>query len=160
MTLYEIDTALTALIDPETGELLDYDAFDALQMERDRKIEGMGLWVKEMTAEAAAIKAEETALKDRREKLERKRDRLKVYLDTALGGHGFSTARVAISYRAKPQHVELEPEFVEWAKEHNDELLRYKEPEADKAAVMAALKAGEKIPYARIADGGLSLSIR
>ena len=158
MTIYEIDTALLELVDPETGELLDYEAFDALQMERDRKIEGMGLWVKNMTAEAAAIKAEEDALKDRREKLERKRDRVKDYIDRILDGAKFSTARVAMSYR-KSQRVEVEPEFVEWAKTHNDELLTYKEPTANKVAIKAAIKAGELIPYVLLEDGR-SLSIK
>ena len=38
MTLYEIDSAIQALVDPESGELMDYDAFAALQMEREVKL--------------------------------------------------------------------------------------------------------------------------
>ena len=41
LSLYHIDQALEALIDPETGELLDYDAVEQLQMDRERKIENM-----------------------------------------------------------------------------------------------------------------------
>jgi ssDNA-binding Zn-finger/Zn-ribbon topoisomerase 1 len=74
MNLYEIAAAITALVDPETGELLDFDAFDALNLERERKIENIGCWIKDLSAEAAAIKAEEDALKKRREALESKRD--------------------------------------------------------------------------------------
>lgn len=160
MTLYEIDAELLELVDQETGELMDYEAFEQLQMARERKIEGMGLWVKDMAAEAKAIKAEEDALKDRREKLEHKRDNLKDYLVRYLDGEKFSTPRVAMSFRKSPAHVELEPDFLDWAKEHNDELLRYKEPEPDKKAIMAALKAGDEIPYARLEDGGMSLTIK
>ena len=54
MKLYEINAALEALVDPETGELMDYDAFEALNLARDEKIEGMALWYKDMVAEAYA----------------------------------------------------------------------------------------------------------
>ena len=68
MTLYEINAEIASLVDEETGELLDYDRFADLQMERDAKIENMALWVKDLDAEAAAIKAEETALAERRKR--------------------------------------------------------------------------------------------
>ena len=35
MTLYEIAQAIQGLLDPETGELMDYEAFAALQRDRD-----------------------------------------------------------------------------------------------------------------------------
>ena len=69
MKLYEINAALEALVDPETGELMDYDAFEALQMARDDKIEGMALWYKDMVAEAKAIKEEADTLTARRKAL-------------------------------------------------------------------------------------------
>ena len=59
LSLYHIDQALEALIDPDTGELLDYDAFEQLQMDRDRKIENMVCWSKSLDAEAKAIRDEE-----------------------------------------------------------------------------------------------------
>ena len=54
MKLYEIDQAILALVDPETGEILDYEAFSELKMKREEKIEGMALWHKNLTAEATA----------------------------------------------------------------------------------------------------------
>lgn len=56
MTLYEIDQAIQGLVDPETGELMDYEAFAALQMDRDAKIENMALWYKDLMADAMAAK--------------------------------------------------------------------------------------------------------
>ena len=56
MKLYEIDDAMAALIDPDTGELKDYEAFAALNMERERKIEGMVAWYKDMCGDAEKIK--------------------------------------------------------------------------------------------------------
>lgn len=41
MTLYEIDAEIEACIDGETGEVLDYEKLDGLQIERDRKIENI-----------------------------------------------------------------------------------------------------------------------
>lgn len=60
-TLYEIDADIVNCIDTETGEILDFDSLDALNMERDAKIEGVALYVKQLQAEAEAIKAEEKA---------------------------------------------------------------------------------------------------
>ena len=37
-------------------------------------------------------------------------------------------------------------DIMDWAKEHDDSLLRYKEPEINKKAVADALKAGAEIP--------------
>ena len=80
MTLYEIDQAIQGLVDPETGELMDYEAFAALQMDRDAKIENMALWYKDLMADAKAIKEEADTLNERRKALENKAERLKSYL--------------------------------------------------------------------------------
>ena len=66
LSLYHIDQALEALIDPETGELLDYDAFEQMQMDREHKIENMVCWSKSLDAEAKAIRDEEKELAERR----------------------------------------------------------------------------------------------
>lgn len=43
------------LFDPETGELMDYEAFAPLHLEREEKVEGLALWVKDLTARAKAV---------------------------------------------------------------------------------------------------------
>ena len=97
LSLYHIDQALEALIDPETGELLDYDAFEQLQMDREHKIENMVCWSKSLDAEAKAIRDEEKELAERRRTMERKRDRLRGYVDRALDGHPFQTAKCSVT---------------------------------------------------------------
>ena len=109
MTIYEIDNRIAGLVDPETGELLDYEAFAELQMEREAKIENMALWYKDLTAEAKAIREEEKALAERRKSAENKAERLKAYLDEALAGESYKTSRVAVSYR-KSTAVEVSNE--------------------------------------------------
>ena len=78
MNLYEIDAAITALVDPETGEVSDFDAFDRLSMARDQKIENIALYYKNLVADAAAYKAEKLAFADRQKAAENKAQRLKV----------------------------------------------------------------------------------
>lgn len=153
--LYEIDAELEALCSQvdENGELLiDQDALDALLMERTDKIEGVCLLYKNVCAEATAIKAEEDNLKKRREALEKKKDGLARYLEQALAGERFETAKVAVGYRRSEQTEITDPErFFKWAKRHK-EFLRMKDPDADKTAIKAAIKAGEKIPGAEIVE--------
>ena len=55
MTLYEIDSRLEALVDPETGEIADFETFEALDMERNRKLENMACWIKNMKADIDGI---------------------------------------------------------------------------------------------------------
>ena len=109
MNLYNIDAAIMALVDPETGEILDYEAFAELQMEREQKLENMALWHKNLTAEAAAIKAEEDNLAARRKDLEAKAEKLKQNLIEALGGDPFKTPRVVCKF-TKSQKVQIQDE--------------------------------------------------
>lgn len=106
MSLYHIDQELENLIDHETGEVLDFDAFEALQMARDAKIEGVLCWTKNLAAEAKAIREEEKELAERRKAMERKREKLLAYAERALGGAAFQTARCAVTYR-KSTAVEI-----------------------------------------------------
>ena len=158
MTLYEINQQITGLIDEETGEIKDFEAFEQLQLERDAKIEGMALWYKELDAEAKAIREEEKNLAERRKTAEEKRDRLYKYISEYAAGSKFSTSRVEIKW-TKTSPVVVDSEFVEWAKNERKDLLRYKEPEADKVVIKRALSSGDNIKYARI-ENGTSMSIK
>ena len=61
-SLYEINQAIIDCMventDMETGEILDVQQLDALQMQLEDKLEGIGCWIKNLEAEAAAYKAE------------------------------------------------------------------------------------------------------
>lgn len=103
MTLYEIDRKIADAIDygcdPETGEVIDSAALSALKMERDAKIEGIALYIKNLRAEAEALKSEKQAFEKRQRAAERKADGLKAYLDGVLDGKKFKTTRVSVSFR-------------------------------------------------------------
>ena len=152
MKIYEIDQAIEDLIansvDPDTGELMiDFRELDDLQMERERKIENLGLYIKNVTAEAKAIGEEERSLASRRRALEAAGDRARAYLEFVLHGEKFTTPRLAVSYRTS-QSVELDNDFLEWAMQ-NDQYLRYKLPEPDKIQIKEDLKNGMEIPHAK-----------
>ena len=50
--LYEINADILSCVDLETGEILDTEKLDALQIEREAKLEGVALWVKDLKGDA------------------------------------------------------------------------------------------------------------
>lgn len=150
MKLYEIDAQIESLIDEETGEILDIEAFQALQMEREKKIENIALWIKNLQAEADAIQKERKVMEERERVTRNKIKALKERLNYILNGEKFKTPKVAISYRTS-KSVEVDDGFVEWAQVHADECLKYKAPEVDKSAVKRLLLDGKEMP-ARIVE--------
>lgn len=151
LRLYEIDAAIEDLLeqeDPETGELLcDYEQLEALMMARETKLENVALYIKNKTAEAEAIKQEKLALEKRQQQANRKIERAKAFLEQYLAGQKLVTPRVAVSWR-KSEVVELGMGF--FSTDVNERFLRYRDPEPDKAAIKAALKAGEDVPGAEL----------
>lgn len=156
-TLYNIDARIRDFefeIDPDTGEVLNADAFDALQMERDAKLENIACYCKNLNADAKAIKDEEAALKKRREALERKAEWLKGYLARSLDGQKFSSARAAVMFR-KVERVTVDNAALAIASLRSGgftDALRFREPEVDKAKVKAMLKAGMDIPGVKLEE--------
>ena len=142
MKLYEIDNAIMECIDMETGEVIDIDKLNELQMEREAKIENVVLWIKDLKAEAEAIKSEKLALADRQKAAENKVESLKKWLAYALNREKFDTARCSVSFR-NTESVEVTDEGLEnLMRGGNDELLTYKKPEPNKTAIKQAIKDG------------------
>ena len=152
MTIYEIDSAILALVN-EDGEITDIEALDALQMERDKKVESVACWIKDLKAEAEAIRAEELALADRRHKLEANIERLKGYLAYALQGQKFESPKCSVSWR-KVKAAEIdETECMDFVmRNYRDDLLTFTEPKLSRKAITDALKAGEHISGAELVE--------
>lgn len=110
MTIYNIEQEIMDCIDQETGEIIDIDRLNALEMERDRKISNVACWIKDLKAEAEAIKAEKQALDKRQKAAENKAERLKEWLQSILQGEKFKDSRCAISYR-KSERVDFADSF-------------------------------------------------
>lgn len=154
MTLYEIAAEMATLIDPETGEIKDYEAFEALNMARDEKIDNMAKWIIELEAEAKAVKERADELTKRAQSAKKKADRLREFLQEYLGGEKRKTADYTIGYR-KTEAVEITDEFATatWLNAHgHGEALTYPEPKISKTAVKELLKAGENVRGAELVE--------
>lgn len=155
--LYEIDQAILDCCDLETGEILDGEKLTALQMEREAKLEGVALWVKDLKAEAAAVKEEADKLTARKKALDNKIDSIKAWLAAALNGEKLTTPRCKV-YQTHSQRVAIvgdEKDLIAWlernAKDPRD-YIRYREPELRKDEIRKALKDGKEIEYAKLEE--------
>ena len=152
MTLYEIEDAILQCVDQETGEIIDQAKLDALQMEREKKIENVALWIKDLRAEADAIANEVKNLTARKKAAENKAEQLKAWLAEALAGEIFKTSKVRVSYTHSTRlNVTDEQSVVDFIQSHYqdpEEFLKYTQPEIRKDAVKAEIKMGVQIPGA------------
>lgn len=150
MNLYEIDKQLVAAlenVDEETGELLDYESFSELQMERDKKIENTLCYIKNLEAEASMIAAEEKNLSDRRLAKETKAKRLRQYIADYLNGEAFETARCKVIYRnSAALNVMDVGAAAAYLRSTYPDMVIYHEPTISKRDVTALIKNGEIIP--------------
>lgn len=144
MNLYEIDNAITACVDEETGEIIDLEKLNELLMERDTKIEKVALWIKNLDALASSIKSERDALDKRMKLTENKAKSLREWLKHALECQPFETARVRVSFR-KSESTEIDESVLDrkWCKEK----ITYT---PDKTAIKNAIKAGQTVEGARL----------
>ena len=119
------------------------DFLDDLEMARDEKAINVGRYIKNLSAEAAAIKAEKEKLASRQKVAENKVSHLKAYLLTFLAdGEKIADETVAIATRNNAPSVFLVDDF-----ECPEEYQRIK-VEPDKTAIKGALKDGLEIPGA------------
>lgn len=152
MTIWEIDKALETLVDTETGELRDFESFMQLQMERGEKIENTVLWLKNLRSDIAELKAAEDALKERRQVKERRAERLREYVENALCGEKFETARCSVGWR-KSRALELGEGVCDWLTGNgHGELVIPQAPKIDKKGVTELLKSGVEVPGAAIVE--------
>ena len=161
MTLYEIDKAILSLVDPDTGEVTDFEELDNLAMERDKKIENIACYYKNIVSDVAALKAEEEALAGRRKVAENKANRLKEYLSYVLHGEKFQTSKCQVSFRNTASVVVRDAAAaVEWAELNGHaECVRYKAPEISKTELGKVLKSGVDVPGAELVSG-LSVGVK
>lgn len=138
-SLYDIKQELIDCTDTETGEIINVERFNELQIEASEKIENVALWHKNLLAEAEMFKAEKEVFAKREKVAKNKAESLKKYLIDALAGKEFNSTRVKISYR-KSTMVEYDGKA-----EIPDEYLVQAEPAIDKKAVAQALKDGEEL---------------
>lgn len=146
-SLYEIDKSILECIDQETGELIDFDRFEALQMERNQKIENVALWVKNLQSDALAFKAEKEAFAEREKAATKKADQLKAWLAEVLSGEKFSTGKCAVSFR-RSESVDIVDESM-IPQEMMAQAVVFR---PDKQAIKELLKEGMDVPGCRLVE--------
>lgn len=132
------------------------DTLEALYAEFRERADTTACVIKNLTAEAEAIKAEAANMQKRAKAKQKLADSLKAMLSDALIQNGLGsleTARNKLTFR-KSSVVDCDTEkFVEWAMFYHRELLTFKDPEPDKKAIREAINTwGEEVPYARITE--------
>ena len=148
--LYEINQDILDCVDMETGEILNTEKLDALQMEREKKLEGVALWIKDLKAEMTAVKEEADKLTTRRKSLENKIDGLKNWLLYALNGEKLKTPRCNVYYTHNTKVNVIDEQsvtnYIQTHYKEPEEFLKFVLPEIRKDAVKAELKKGVEIP--------------
>ena len=163
MTLYDIDAQIAALdgaaeddmlIDQDTGELISVSqALDALRMARDEKIENVACWVKNLSAEADAIREEENRLVKRRKAAETKAANLKAWLLAAMTREDgttdkLKTGRVAISVKRNPPSTVVDDALL--PSTYKVAKITY---QANKELIKRELLSGGEVPGAHLEYG-------
>lgn len=107
MQLYKIvksiqkvfETPTGDVIDGETGEVFNKKYLDDLRIAKNRKIENIACWIKNLQAEIEAYKKEEENFRIRRKQAEKRIENLKWYLTEWIPGEKIETPRAKISWR-------------------------------------------------------------
>lgn len=142
-TLYEINEQIAGLVDPETGEIADFEAFEKLNLDLDTKIKNIALWIVNLRSDAEQLEEQEKKFRGRKTAAKNKAESLKKLLDGFLCGEKRSFPEVVISY-LKSERVTVDDDA-----KLDDRFLRIK-TEIDKDALKDALKHGESIEGARL----------
>lgn len=163
MNIFDIERSIRDALDrmtaemEETGCISDEMALElsSLNEAREKKVEGIALYYKEMQAEADAIKEEAKKLAERARTAQNKADSLKGFLSRLLYNpeqekqDKFKTARVSVSFR-KSESVEIiDDNWKLVPKKYVTKEIEYK---VDKVGIKEALKAGEKVKGAYLRD--------
>ena len=145
MNLYEINKAMQECINLETGEI-DLELFEKLQLEKDEKIENVALWIKNLSSDVESMENEKKAFEERIKACKNKVSSLKTYLEMALNGEKFQTAKCSITFR-KSKSIEV-TDISKLEKNY----LKYAEPTADKTAIKKAIESGVTIAGASLVE--------
>lgn len=162
MTIYEITGQLLELLQMAEDDDVDpktlSDTFEAVSGEFEEKADGYAKIMRQLTADAAALKAEEERISSRRKTIEANAKRLKDALEEAMRACGkakFKTAMFGFSIRKNapalaivdekaiperfwaPQEPKLNRiELLKYVKEHPEECAAYAEAHQSESLVI------------------------
>lgn len=138
-TLYEIEQSILDCIDLETGEIIDTERLEHLEMQREKKIESVALWYRNLLSDAEQYKAEKDRFAALEKAAKNKAESLKNYLNNSLQGGTFKSSKINITYRKSESVVVTDLYSIP------DEFVNYLEPMPDKTMIKKLLKSGSQI---------------
>jgi hypothetical protein len=142
-TLFEIKKDILDCIDMETGEIINADKLEQLQMDKHEKLRNIAFVAINATADIAAYKEQEKRFKAKRTAAEKTLAWAKETLAHELDGQKMKEAEFTVSYR-QSEAIEIDdgadipPEFLTM------------NPVIDKMSLKAALKEGAVISGCRL----------
>lgn len=144
--LYEIDEQIMQCIDEDTGEILDMEKLNNLQMQQEQKVESLALWYKNLLSDAAALKAEKETFAAREKSAKNRAESIKAYLSDFLNGEKFETKKAKITFRRSEQVDIVDQSTID------DDYLTYQEPRPNKSKIKEALKAGIQLKGVQLVE--------
>lgn len=137
-------------VDESTGEILNFEAVDAIGGQFEIKAESVACYVKNLTAFAGALKVEEASLAERRKQAEKKAENMKAYLSscmTTVGSDKVETSKVRISFR-KSVAVQIADE----GRLPKKFMVKTVTTKPDKAEIKKAIQEGKKVAGASLVE--------
>lgn len=156
MTLYEINDQIlrcikvndSEYVDTDTGEVIDIDYLEHLEMEKEEKTTNIIKFYLNLLSDAESLKAEADRFRKRAKAAENKAEQLKSYLTYIQNGEKFksSDGLHQITFR-KTKRVDITdlsiiPEC----------YLRVKDPEPDKTLIKEAINSGVDVKGAVLVE--------
>jgi hypothetical protein len=164
MTLYELTSEymelLAMLEDPDTDETVILDTLEGVGGELEEKADGYARVMRQMDADAAAIKAEEERLHNRRKSLENRSAWLKSRLQNVMeltGKTKFKTELFSFGIQKNPASVVIDEQYIE---NIPAEYLIAQDPKIDRQKIKEDLKAGKDLEGIAHLEQSESLRIR
>ena len=153
-TIYELTDDFLRLLemaeDPETDPQAFADTLEGLEYEIEVKAENYAKVIKQLDSDAAGIDAEIKRLQAKKSAIANSQDRMKKTLEGAMIATGkvkFKTDLFSFNIQKNPPSVELDEEQLELIP---IEYLIPQDPKPDKKRMLAELKEGKELGFARL----------
>ena len=148
-TLYELTEEYRQLLDwmedPEMDPQTIQDTLEALGGEIEEKADGYAKVIRQLEADAAALKAEAKRMTNKQKTAEENIERLKKSLQRTMeitGREKIDTGLFKVWLQKTPESVVMDEQYIENIPER---FLRMRDPEINKRAIKEALNAGEDL---------------
>lgn len=153
-TIYELTDDFLRLLemaeDPETDPQAFADTLEGLEYEIEVKAENYAKVIKQLDSDAAGLDAEIKRLQAKKSAIANSQDRMKKTLEGAMIATGkvkFKTDLFSFGIQKNPPSVELDEEHLELIP---IEYLIPQDPKPDKKRMLAELKEGKELGFARL----------